>query len=121
MYNSLRSSYMIFHVVANNSNVFPCLEIIGVFNFQTDARIGEFFTQKFFTWKFLGTKIFGIMVPVCKNMMIFHYILTTVIEIYTTGCLSLQWKHWLYKIVAWANVRINYCDHTVNVEGYIED
>ena len=26
---------MIFHVVAYNSNIFACLEIIGVFNFWT--------------------------------------------------------------------------------------
>ena len=46
MHDSLRSSSMIVHVLVNNNNLFPCLEIIGVFNFRTDARIRKFFDAK---------------------------------------------------------------------------
>ena len=40
-------SSIIYRMVANNSILFPCSEIIGVFNFQADARIQKFFTQIF--------------------------------------------------------------------------
>ena len=46
------------HVVANNSKLFPCIEIMDVFNFRADARIGNIFTRKFFAQKF-GTRKFS--------------------------------------------------------------
>ena len=41
----------------------PCLEIIGVFNFQTNVRIRKFFYSKIFYTKIFGHKnlqIYGI-------------------------------------------------------------
>ena len=60
MHDSLRSSSIIFHVVANNNNLFPCLEIIGVFNFRTDARIRKFLDAKISYPKFFGPENFRI-------------------------------------------------------------
>ena len=65
MHDSLRSSSMIFHVVANNSNVFPCLEIIGVFNFRTDTCIRNFFHLKFFYTKIFVHGNFQIYGGIC--------------------------------------------------------
>ena len=48
MHDSLRSFSTIFHAVANNSNPFPCLEIINVFNFRMGARTRKFFCSKIF-------------------------------------------------------------------------
>ena len=61
IHDSLRSSCMVFHVVANNTNLLPCSEIIGVFNFRTDAR-----TRKIFYTKISHTNIFGL-----KNFRIY--------------------------------------------------
>ena len=58
MHRSLWSSSTIFHVVTNNSNLFPCLEIIGIFNFCADAHIWKKFTQRYFYTKILGHKNF---------------------------------------------------------------
>ena len=48
MHDSLRSSSMIFHVIASSSNLFPHLEFIGVFNFRIGARIRKYFYPKIF-------------------------------------------------------------------------
>ena len=60
MHDSLRSSSMIVHVLVNNNNLFPCLEIIGVFNFRTDARIRKFFDAKISYPKIFGHENFRI-------------------------------------------------------------
>ena len=53
MHDSLCNSSTIFLMVANNSNLFPCLEIIGALDFWTDAHI-----RKYFYTKISYTKIF---------------------------------------------------------------
>ena len=47
-------------VLVNNNNLFPCLEIIGVFNFRTDARIRKFFDAKISYPKIFGHENFRI-------------------------------------------------------------
>ena len=56
----LRNSSMIVHVLVNNNNLFPCLEIIGVFNFRTEARIRKFFDAKISYPKIFGHENFQI-------------------------------------------------------------
>ena len=46
IHDSLRSSSIIFHAVANSSSFFPHLEFIGVFNFWTDTCIRKYFYAK---------------------------------------------------------------------------
>ena len=60
MHDFLRSSSMIVHVLVNNNNLFPCLEIIGVLNFRTDARIRKFFDAKISYPKIFGHENFRI-------------------------------------------------------------
>ena len=60
IHDSLYSSSIIFHVVANSSNFFPRLEFIGVFNFQTDARIRKYFYPKISYTKNFGHENFRI-------------------------------------------------------------
>ena len=60
MHDSLRSSSMIVHVLVNNNNIFLCLEIIGVFNFRTDARIRKFLEAKISYPKIFGHENFRI-------------------------------------------------------------
>ena len=51
---------MIVHVLVNNNNLFSCLEIIGVFNFRTDARIRKFFDPNISYSKIFGHENFRI-------------------------------------------------------------
>ena len=92
MHDSLRSSSLILHVVAKNSNLFPCLEIIGVFNFRIDARI-----WKFFTWKFSDTKIFSFTVFIVP---------WTASSIWLVFLANVPWLsqgplHWIYSSSLW--------------------
>ena len=55
---------MIFLAAANDSNLFACLGIIGVFNFRTDTRIRKYFYTKISYTKIfrrLNFRIYGIL------------------------------------------------------------
>ena len=75
MHDSLRSSSMIVHVLVNNNNLFPCLEIIGVFNFRTDARIQKFFDAKIFgheNFRIYGTCSHDVNIRACQIAFLFY-------------------------------------------------
>ena len=66
MHNSLRNSSMTFHMVANNGNIFPCLEIFDVLIFRQMLASEHIFSQKFFAQNFLDTKFLRFTVSACS-------------------------------------------------------
>ena len=70
MHNSIRSSFMIFHVVANNSNFSPGQKLSVFLIFGQMLAFKNSFTWKFLTQKFSDTKIFWFTVYICVVMIV---------------------------------------------------